>query len=51
MLIRNQDRAWGAQEKLSKSLLPYCAFNIFQKVLFCLALHTEQVNLQTFVII
>ena len=29
----------------------YCAFGIFQKVHFCLAFYTEEVNLQTFVII
>ena len=29
----------------------YCAFDIFQKVTFCLALYTEEVNLQTFVMI
>ena len=29
----------------------YCAFNIFQKFVFCLALYTEEINLQTFVII
>ena len=27
----------------------YCAFDIFQKVIFCLALYTEEVNLQFFV--
>ena len=30
---------------------PYCAFNSFQKVVFCLALYTKKVNLQTFIII
>ena len=30
--------------------MPYCAFDIFQKVVFCLTLYTE-VNLQTFVMI
>ena len=29
----------------------YCAFDIFQKVVFCLALYTEEVSLQTFVMI
>ena len=29
----------------------YCAFDIFQKVVFCLTLYTEEVNLQTFVMI
>ena len=29
----------------------YYAFNIFQKVIFCLALYTEEVNLQSFVMI
>ena len=29
----------------------YCAFNIFQKVVLCLAIYTEEVNLQTFVMI
>ena len=29
----------------------YCAFDIFQKVVFCLALYTQEVNLQTFVMI
>ena len=29
----------------------YCAFDIFQKVVLCLALYTEEVNLQTFVVI
>ena len=29
----------------------YCAFNIFQKVVFCLMLYTEEINLQTFVMI
>ena len=29
----------------------YCAFDIFQKVVFCLALYTEEVNLQTFAMI
>ena len=33
------------------SLYPYCAFNIFQKIVYCLALYTEEVNLQTFVMI
>ena len=27
----------------------YCAFDIFQKVVFCLVLYTEEVNLQTFI--
>ena len=26
----------------------YCAFDILQKVVFCLALYTEEVNMQTF---
>ena len=30
---------------------PYCAFDIFQKVIFCLALYTEEMNLQTSVMI
>ena len=29
----------------------YCAFDFFQNVVFCLALYTEEVNLQTFVMI
>ena len=29
----------------------YCAFDIFQKVVFCLSLNTKEVNLQTFVMI
>ena len=29
----------------------YCAFDIFQKLVFCLTLYTEEVNLQTFVMI
>ena len=29
----------------------YCAFDIFQKVVFCLTLYTEEVNLQIFVMI
>ena len=29
----------------------YCAFDIFQKVVFCLTLYTEEVNLQVFVMI
>ena len=29
----------------------YCAFDIFQKVVFCSALYTEEANLQTFVMI
>ena len=29
----------------------YCVYDIFQKVDFCLALYTEEVNLQTFVMI
>ena len=29
----------------------YCALHIFQKVVFCLTLYTEEVNLQTFVMI
>ena len=29
----------------------YCAFNIFQKVVCCLVLYTDEVNLQTFVMI
>ena len=29
----------------------YCAFAIFHKVILCLALYTEDVNLQTFVMI
>ena len=29
----------------------YCAFDIFQKVVFCLTLYIEEVNLQTFVMI
>ena len=28
--------------------LIYCAFDIFRKVVFCLALYTEEVNLQIF---
>ena len=35
----------------SQKVLFYCAFDIFQKVVFCLALYTEEVNLQTFVMI
>ena len=31
--------------------LIYYAFDIFQKVIFCLVLYTEEVNLQTFVTI
>ena len=30
---------------------PYCAFDIVQKGAFCLALYTEEVNLQTFIMI
>ena len=29
----------------------YCAFDIFQEVIFSLELYTEEVNLQTFVMI
>ena len=29
----------------------YCAFDIFQKVVFCLTLYTEEVDLQIFVMI
>ena len=29
----------------------YCAFDIFQKVDFCLTLYTEEVNFQTFVMV
>ena len=29
----------------------HCAFDIFQKVVFCLTLYTEEVNLQIFVMI
>ena len=36
--------------KLNGEIL-YCAFDIFQKVVFCLTLYTEEVNLQTFVMI
>ena len=35
----------------SISYFAYCAFDIFQKVIFCLALYTEEVNLQIFVMI
>ena len=39
-------------EQISMYLkIPYCAFDIFQKVIFCLALYTEEVNLQSFVMI
>ena len=31
--------------------LIYCAFNIFQKVVFCLMLYTKEVNLLTFIMI
>ena len=31
--------------------LVYCAFDIFQKVVFCLVLYTKEVNLQTFIMI
>ena len=34
-----------------KKTICYCAFDIFQKVVFCLALYTKEVNLQTFVMI
>ena len=36
-----------------KEWLPvaYCLFNIFWKVVFCLALYTEEENLQNFVVI
>ena len=33
------------------SYLLYCPFNIFRKVFFCLVLYTEEVNLQTFLMI
>ena len=36
---------------VSFCVIPYCAFDIFQKVFFCLALYTEEVYLQPFVII
>ena len=29
----------------------YCAFDIFQEVVFCLTIYTEEVNLQNFVMI
>ena len=38
-------------KNLSAQCGNYCPFNIFWKVVFCLALYTEEVNLQTFVMI
>ena len=35
----------------SMKITLYCAFDVFQKVVFCLALYTEEVNLQIFVLI
>ena len=35
--------------RISSSRQIYCAFDIFQKVIFCLALYTEEVNFQIFV--
>ena len=32
-------------------IIYYCAFDIFQKVIFCLALYTEEVSLQIFVML
>ena len=37
--------------KVLISIKHYCAFNIFQKVVFCLVIYTDEVNLQTFVMI
>ena len=39
------------QSIYNSSVSAYYAFDIFQKVVFCLALYTEEVNLQTFVMI
>ena len=40
------DMAYGLKKSSD-----YCDFDIFQKVIFCLALYTEKVNLQIFVMI
>ena len=40
-----------SDQSLNSLLFNYCTFYIFQKVIFCLALYTEEVNLQTFVMI
>ena len=37
--------------RYSVEYIVYCAFDIFQKVDFCLTLYTEEVNLQNFVVI
>ena len=40
-----------AQRVLMVNHAVYCAFDNFQKVIFCLALYTEEINLQNFVMI
>ena len=40
----------GAWE-FNVSIIIYCAFDIFQKVDFCLTLYTEEVNLQNLLMI
>ena len=37
--------------KTTEITFSYCAFDIFQKVVFCFVIYTEEVNLQTFVMI
>ena len=41
----------GKQLQDTSGLYGYGSFDIFQKVVFSLALYTEEVNLQTFVMI
>ena len=47
--IQLQVTAW--YRWLLRQVWLYCPFGIFWKVVFCLALYTEEVNLQTFVMI
>ena len=38
-------------QKFLRNYSTYCPFNIFRKEVFCLALYTEDINSQTFVMI
>ena len=49
--ILNCNNRLGTASRKTTGDLNYCDFDIFQKVVFCLALYTEEVNLQTFVMI
>ena len=42
---------YKGDEPIYLPIYAYCAFNIFQKVVFCLMPYTDEVNLQTFVMI